>query len=1075
MRKYILTVLITICCFTGAMTQRLFDQAMEIKSSNITIHASGMLVQTTVELELYNSRPEEAEGRFSFSLNPGQAITGFQLELNGRYRDGSIEERWKAQRAYSTIVGKRIDPALLQMSGLNQYTLNVYPVPAYDSRKVKITITEVIRFTDNRYVYTLGMLQNNKAGQLSIAVYNSLSDATAKTAQGLLDQQVFTGTPGQQQLQTNTEQKFISQPISFSLSVSENDGNVYLHPQTGAFFCKIPAPAKKDISISMERLRIYWDCSYSMDKNDHKEYIRLLEGLLKQYAIRQLTIIPFNHQPLAGRVFNDAAITDGQWQHFISALPQYGATQIGTLNFDTHDDYILIFSDQGNSWGQKSVENQRVPAALVTNPDMNDSYYQYAGYNYTYHWRNYYYTVNPANAQGINQFSLGYDFSILIAQMKQVMTQQEITCIGAEDDRGNAIDIRQYYTPYVRSSISGQVAPNTKFILLKYGYGNRVLFTSKQFISKRLDPGQFERVKALTTFEEIIQGNHYWYTTLGFGIDHKIVTWQTAYIVLERVEDYVKYNITPPADLMDACIEKGYVKADYHQRYDMLRETDKKERLKMVAEAYNKRLLWTGQKDNLIQPEAVPMSYAVIEQEKQQQQTAATTGVALYGSRAAGANLEEVVVTGYASMKRRQLSASAVSTISGNELMGYTNIASALQGRVAGVVVQTFNQPGMASSIRIRGAASVTGNNNPALVLDGMVVDFGLIDQLLPGDVEYIDVLRSVPASALYGSAAANGAIVITTKKGRPGYGYDYNQKVRLKDLEDVGYMTEMNNTDPAGKPALYRELEQQHKKNAAFYLDMAIHFHQSGLDLYIDDMMHKVAALYPHTPAAQMSVAFVYEYIKKYTAASYIYKSLLADHPGQTGLYRSLGWSLYQEGLYDSAVHILYKGILSENDPSNPDAIKTKETMLADMNMMIALHRDKLSLSDIPSPLIKPVSADLRVILESSATGFNRLFVREPGGHITDQLHPQAENRGRLLMTDYSPLAEYQVCNARKGRYSISLRYYDYGYYKQLAALVKITRIRNFGKPDQSIETDIVSLDNQFGEIEIDDTRIRK
>ncbi len=65
-------------------------------------------------------------------------ITAFQLGLNGKYRNGSIEEKWKAANAYNRIVGKRIDPALLVMEYADHYSLRIYPVPAKGSRKITI-------------------------------------------------------------------------------------------------------------------------------------------------------------------------------------------------------------------------------------------------------------------------------------------------------------------------------------------------------------------------------------------------------------------------------------------------------------------------------------------------------------------------------------------------------------------------------------------------------------------------------------------------------------------------------------------------------------------------------------------------------------------------------------------------------------------------------------------------------------------------------------------------------------------------------------------------------------------------
>ncbi|MDD5151844.1 MAG: TonB-dependent receptor, partial [Flavobacterium sp.] len=142
--------------------------------------------------------------------------------------------------------------------------------------------------------------------------------------------------------------------------------------------------------------------------------------------------------------------------------------------------------------------------------------------------------------------------------------------------------------------------------------------------------------------------------------------------------------------------------------------------------------------------------------------------------------LDEVVVIGYGKAKRKDLTGS-ISSISGAELRksSPTTIDQALQGKVAGVVVQqTSGQPGGGVSVQIRGLSSF-GNNAPLYIIDGVIIgsvsgsygDAGTnpLATISPSDIESIDVLKDASASAIYGSQATNGVIVITTKRGKEG------------------------------------------------------------------------------------------------------------------------------------------------------------------------------------------------------------------------------------------------------------------------------------------------------------------
>ena len=148
--------------------------------------------------------------------------------------------------------------------------------------------------------------------------------------------------------------------------------------------------------------------------------------------------------------------------------------------------------------------------------------------------------------------------------------------------------------------------------------------------------------------------------------------------------------------------------------------------------------------------------------------------------------LNEVVIIGYGAQKRLELT-SSISTVN-QELLKQNSpsVESALQGAVAGLnVTTTSGQPGAASIIRIRGGNSITGGNEPLYVIDGFIVyndvasnktgargsDAALdpLSFLNPSDIESIEVLKDVAATAIYGTRGANGVIIITTKKGSHG------------------------------------------------------------------------------------------------------------------------------------------------------------------------------------------------------------------------------------------------------------------------------------------------------------------
>ncbi len=133
-------------------------------------------------------------------------------------------------------------------------------------------------------------------------------------------------------------------------------------------------------------------------------------------------------------------------------------------------------------------------------------------------------------------------------------------------------------------------------------------------------------------------------------------------------------------------------------------------------------------------------------------------------------DLSEVVIVGYGSQLKREVTGS-VQTVSGTDLMDIPapQITQKLQGRLAGVQInQTTGQPGRGMNVRIRGQVSVSGGSQPLYVVDGFPIT-GDINSINPDEIEDISVLKDAASTSLYGSRAANGVVLITTKRGKAG------------------------------------------------------------------------------------------------------------------------------------------------------------------------------------------------------------------------------------------------------------------------------------------------------------------
>ena len=190
---------------------------------------------------------------------------------------------------------------------------------------------------------------------------------------------------------------------------------------------------------------------------------------------------------------------------------------------------------------------------------------------------------------------------------------------------------------------------------------------------------------------------------------------------------------------------------------------------------------------------------------------AGATATHNFSLRSVATNLNEVVVTALGQTAVQRSIGTAQQTVSGADIAAaqQPNFVNAIQGRVAGVTVtNTSGVPGASSSIIIRGVSSISGSNQPLMVIDGLPMDNSTLATSLlasdapnsnvafdnrgldftnrgadinPDDIESITVLKGPEAAALYGIDAANGAVVITTKRGKAGGGLEYTNSFRIE------------------------------------------------------------------------------------------------------------------------------------------------------------------------------------------------------------------------------------------------------------------------------------------------------
>ncbi len=158
------------------------------------------------------------------------------------------------------------------------------------------------------------------------------------------------------------------------------------------------------------------------------------------------------------------------------------------------------------------------------------------------------------------------------------------------------------------------------------------------------------------------------------------------------------------------------------------------------------------------------------------------------------AQLEEIVVIGYGTTTRKDATGSVEAiTAEGFTKGNIVTPENLINGRIAGVSVNTSGAPGSGSQIRIRGGASINGSNDPLIIIDGLPISNdgvtgsrGVLSSINPNDIDSFSVLKDASATAIYGSRASNGVIIIVTKKGKSKFSATYDTQYSFGEVTNT-------------------------------------------------------------------------------------------------------------------------------------------------------------------------------------------------------------------------------------------------------------------------------------------------
>lgn len=1030
----------------------------QLARCKVQVTADPFVATTKMELEFYNPNDSVVEVRHRLRLEPGQAVAGLQLDLNGKFREGSIEEKWKARAAYQEVTGQRIDPALLQMEYGGEYSLRIYPVPGRGTRRVIITLQEVLHAAKEGVVYRLPLSPRDTLQEFEVSVQVGRCPKQPLALAGFLDGRAFLRS-GDAYTMLRAERGAVpARTVSFAMPLPQRSWYCgWPKPDGSTGFLLHFQPRPDDwVQLSPKSAVVLWDASSYGRSSFDGQRIDFLRSYLWAHNIRSLTVLLLQGKGTDTVHFDLAQQPD--WPAYLAKVRYEGYRSGDSVDVrGLKADVALLFT------------------GYYFNGVVN------AGSMPLFH---------IAIARGPVAYRGDGSRRELIPLVPVFGQTRSEAIVQASRIRSGLLELRRSSgKPLERIAgdeggwtVFGDLAPGDT---LQAVYGD-VRSSAVEGRWRLPAGGQCSsadpaRLQVLLQYPAALRSD--WIEQLRYGARNGIVTNYTSYLVLERIEDYIKYNIRPPKELEEECARQHYV---WHDRSHLFGEWSELELVQEAAAEYTRRLrLWDSKAPAVAVaslssggPAAAGGSKAGVAGTGVVQPAAGASGDVAIGGR--GQSLDEVVVTTLGQVRNARELGTSVAKVRAAELTQgkVVNLQQGLTGKVSGLVVQQTNN-GVFNDTRItlRGMRSLTGNNQPLVVLDGVPMPINVLSSMNPNDVQDVLILKSSSATAIYGPEAANGAILITSKRGnkyKGGY-YDGKALYRLRDMEDEGYITEMKDTDPRLRIERYMQLrtESRYARNGVFYFDMAQLLFEDGHSTEaMAALRFAIDSLAGRSGAVKRSAAYMMEEWGRMKEALALHRDLVKTY-GDIRSYRDLALALYRSGERQEAVDTLYAAVRRDWVMRAGYTLPWKGLLLQDLNMIVAAHRDELNVGSIPGALLRSVPVEMRIVVQPAQGSVSGTFeVQTPGSRKVQPSGPKPGPYGMIAAAELSSgFVEYQAREGRRGTYALRLRYFN-GYKDDHQAPLML-RVMTFrqpagGKPILTVHN--VMLDYQWGAVEFDE-----
>lgn len=546
MRKYFFLTPI-ILFFAGIANAQMPELTVDGKTNNgvllqalkIEVKVCGTVARTTWQMTFKNTTSRILEGSLNFPLKDGLSISRYAIDINGKMREAVPVDRSKGTEVFETIERRRVDPGLLEKVDGNNFRTRIYPINANSTRTVLIGYEEELPLTTNaalHYYLPLNLKDTVADFSLDVSVIQSAMQPVFDSS--LNENMQFSSRNNLYNASFKKQNYVPGYSLSFSIPKPQDAAEVMLQEFENKYYYLINTTVQKNEREKTlpASIGLLWDASLSGNNRNTKKEMELLDAYFKKVNNVSINLIVFSNTIKKAQQF---LIQQGNWdalKQAIEAVKYDGSTNFGNLNLKNikADEFILV-SDGQQTLVSKEMQLGNKPVYCINTATSAD-------------YSNLKFIAGKTGGLVIDLQRLTIDEAI------KRLTNEPFRFLGIKQ---NSFVKENYPSMPVavnsNFTAAGIATEGVQEIVLQFGYGNTVTYEKIIVINTETqlcENFDITKVFAQKKIAELdIQYNQNKREIEAIGRQFGVVTRNTSLIVLETVNDYVLYDIEPPAEL----------------------------------------------------------------------------------------------------------------------------------------------------------------------------------------------------------------------------------------------------------------------------------------------------------------------------------------------------------------------------------------------------------------------------------------------------------------------------------------------------------------------------------------------